>query len=78
MNKSSVLSGSILNSRSDSGAVAEVGVEMVGVTEVILGTVTVGRRCGDCMTLVAAEPPDVLGSSTRLLKGEKLDGQTRE
>lgn len=25
------------------------------------------------MTLVAADPPDVLGSSTRLLNGEKLD-----
>jgi hypothetical protein len=68
LKRSSVLSGSMRNSKSDRGAMAEFGAEMV----VIFGTVTVGRLCGDWVRLVAAEPAEVLGSSTLLLKGEKL------
>lgn len=41
VNRSRVRSGSILSSKSDSGAVAVVGVAILGVLE---GTVTVGLR----------------------------------
>lgn len=67
VNRSIALSGSIRSSRSDNGIVAEFGGDLAVGTVVVI----VGRRCGLCVMLVAAEPAELL-SSIRELKGEKL------
>jgi len=70
VNKSKALPGSIRSSRSDSGAVPVVDVDIEDAF--IDGTVTVGLRFGDWLTLVAGDPPELRGSSMRLLNGEML------